>query len=71
MAEPTKKQFDILYDVEEKESAEKLNSDKDIKQYWELVRMGYLQNLVSVGIMWDWKFVLTDKGKEYLSLESK
>ena len=65
--EPTRKQFDILSDVYENGSVEKLDKDKDIEQYWTLVHGGYLHNLVSVGVMWDWKFVLTDKGKQYIA----
>ncbi len=67
MSEPTKKQFDILCEVEEDGGVEKVNSDENIELYWELVRAGYLQQLVSVGVMWDWEFVLTEKGEEYLS----
>lgn len=68
MSEPTKSQYDILISIQEDGPAEKNNDDEDIGKYWELVRAGYLNNFVSIGVMWDWKFMLTDKATEYLKV---
>jgi len=67
MKEPTKKQHDILYEVNENYSVQMINSNEKIDKYWELVRMGYLKNLVSLGLMYDWKFVLSEEGEKYIN----
>lgn len=68
MNEPTHRQHQILETVDALgKSCYKMGDESDMESYWELVRAGYLQNLVVIGGPYEWKFILTDKAKEYLS----
>lgn len=64
MLEPTYKQHKILEIVKSEYKKPLNDSDKDIREYWELVRSGYLKGLVSFKS--DWVFILTEKGEHYL-----
>ncbi len=64
--EPTHSEYLILKDMRESIAPVKMNNDNpDITKYWELVRHGYVNNLVG---MWscDWVFDLTEKAVDYL-----
>jgi len=65
MDEPTVRQYQVLLEI--KESGEYRNShSEDLKHFWELVRMGYLKNLVTFSDGYDWRFKLTDLARKYL-----
>ena len=66
MREPTHKQYLALEKTAESGSVYKTNKEDDIDLYWGLVRGGYLHNLVVLSGNYDWRFVVTDKGYEYL-----
>lgn len=65
MVEPTHNQYLVLKEIEDEGSSVDADNDNpQIEKYWELVRAGYLKNLV--GFLNDWKFILTEKAEEYL-----
>jgi hypothetical protein len=64
MSEPTLKQYKILKEITENGQQGFNNSDLT-DDHWELVRMGYARNLVSLGI-YSWIFEATDKGREFI-----
>lgn len=68
MNEPTHRQHQILETVDAiGNRCYKTGAESDIELYWELVRSGYLQNLVLLEGQFEWQFILTDTAKEYLS----
>lgn len=68
MQEPTYRQHKVLEKVQRNgDKIDKFNSDDDIEIYWELVRAGYLKNLVRLSGA-DWTFKLTEKADEYLAV---
>ncbi|CAK0771786.1 hypothetical protein CCP3SC1AL1_580014 [Gammaproteobacteria bacterium] len=42
------------------------DNDADMEDIWQLVRTGYLKNLVILSGNADWKFILTENAVEYL-----
>ena len=46
--------------------ARRNDSDLDIEMFWELVRLGYLNNFALLGGNADWRFSLTTKALDYL-----
>ena len=66
MTEPTHSQHIILEVIEQGGPMAMTGKEDDIELYWELVRSGYLNNLCLLMGEYEWKFVLTDKAKEYL-----
>ena len=68
MNEPTHRQHKILETVEALgDSCYKTGNEDDIDLYWELVRGGYLRNLVLIGGgQYEWQFKLTVKAVQYL-----
>ena len=67
--EPTHKQHLLLKRIYRDGYHEKTGKQKDIELYWELVRAGYLQNLVTIFGRYEWVFKLTDKALKYLGKE--
>lgn len=66
--EPTYRQHKVIELVQRNGNRiDKFDSDEDIETYWELVRSGYLKNLVRLSGA-DWTFKLTEKAEEYLSV---
>ena len=64
--EPTHRQHKVLENIYHQGSEYMSGKEDNIELYWELTRGGYLNNLVMMSGMFDWKFVLTDKAEEYL-----
>lgn len=62
--EPTFLQHNLLEFIEKKGGSIRTTEHEDLDLHWELVRAGYLRNLVCLPT--GWKFDLTDKGTEYL-----
>ena len=67
MGEPTYRQHQILEKVQTVDEIYRMGNEPDMDNIWELVRGGYLQNLVCVGGGYDWKFILTEQAEQYLS----
>lgn len=65
MKEPTYNQYKILKEISET-GKQGFNNDELTDDHWELVRMGYVKNLVSMGI-YQWVFEITDDGINYIS----
>jgi hypothetical protein len=66
MEEPTHKQHKILQEVQEKTAIGMIGKEDDIELYWELVRGGFLRNLVNMSGPNNWTFMLSDKAEKYL-----
>ena len=72
MTEPTHRQHLILEGFSSGQTNNyKNDSDDDMEDIWELVRAGYLKNLMLLGGNADWKFILTEKAVEYLDTFSE
>ena len=67
MTEPTYKQHKILEDVEAHDGVRMTGKEYNIELYWQLVRSGYLKNLVTLTGIYEWKFILTEEAEEYLA----
>ena len=61
--EPTHRQYNILKSIET--SRKGFTNFSLTTEHWDLVRNGYINNLVSFGNC-EWIFEITEKGKEYL-----
>ena len=55
-----------ICDVEECGTKELINNDKKIDHYLKLKENGYLKSLDAI-LMFDYKFELTEKGKNYIN----
>jgi hypothetical protein len=66
MEEPTYKQHKILEKVQGKTAIEMTGKEDNIELYWELVRGGFLRNLINMSGPYNWTFMLSDKAEEYL-----
>lgn len=67
MAEPTYKQYKILKELSE-HGPQGFNDEDLTDDHWELVRNGYVKNLLSLGF-YSWKFEITQKGADYILLQ--
>lgn len=67
MSEPTFRQHRILEFVEASGAVGATGKEDNIDQYWELVRAGYLNNLVPLTGPYEWTFKLTPKAEDYLA----
>ena len=65
MEEPTFKQHKKLQEANEMDLM-RTGKEDDIDLIYELVRGGYMNNLVMLGGAYEWRFVITEKGEEYL-----
>ena len=67
MEEPTFKQHKVLESINEQGGSEYMTGKEDnIELYWELVRGSYLNNLVVMSGIFEWRFVLTEQAETYL-----
>lgn len=65
--EPTHREFRLLCEVQDNGPLYRVGGEEDIDIIYELVRNGYLNNLVLMGHpKYEWKFVITEQGEEYL-----
>lgn len=69
--EPTHKQHKILQTINAMGCMYRTGKEHDIELYWELVRAGYLKNLVTLSGMYEWKFILTEIAEKYLADSEK
>lgn len=67
MSEPTYKQHKILVSIQGTMGAFLKDNHENIDMYWELVRSGFLKNLIVMSGEFNWRFILTDKAEEYLA----
>lgn len=69
MRDITYSQFKILKSLHE--SGKRGFNDKDLTQdHWELVRNGFVNNLVSLG-MYSWVFEITQQGIDYITKQEE
>lgn len=66
MQEPTFKQHKILEKIASVGTLFRKGDEDDIDDIYELVRAGYVKNLVCMSGGYDWKFINTEKADEYL-----
>ena len=69
MKEPSFKQHKLLETVKENGGSIRTTETEDLNLHWELVRGGYLRNIVCLS--GGWRFDLTDEAEQYLSTEEK
>jgi hypothetical protein len=67
MSEPTFRQHKILEKIAVVDEVYRTGKEDDIELYWELVRAGYLKNLVNITGPYDWTFRITEQAEDYLS----
>lgn len=62
--EPTHKEHLLLKKIFRTNGEQRTTEKEKLGTHWELVRKGYLKNLVTLPS--GWRFILTDEGREYL-----